>query len=552
MFGRHILPYFPGHFGATMASQPTGTGVHPSARTQIGGSIRSPVTTGSVLPAIIGSPVTNGCVLPVGATPSVVEDPGIGKQFGSATMGPSHPTGGAGVHSSGRTQIGGPVPRGPMFNIGATAGHPPVTSVYRRCPPAFVNSSSGVTQSTTLNVSAAQTNHPWLDKNGKQRTTKAKKPIFITWKFTVAPTSFLRVDFKIHAHEKHGWDHTSLPQKRFLVPACKERGIKFPGIRNPNKYEHHVPALTAFDELRGMSCNASTGAGRWNVNGYARMFMGIVHPDVRELFRCRNHPLTSAQKDSKAVTAKPWDAAFHKLADVFNDQEWDVANPFVEITYRDLDPSDTKVIPATASKLADKWREFRAQWEIVMHNCTKSGQMKSIEDFTRRQDIIFLYKLLERPENGEIMTSVKAPFTPEAESGADSVYVTSSRRNKKRKLQCLIDDQRDSVSGRSSRTDLRADLSGGRTYYTDDMMQIVKNKEQLAYDMLQREREVKEQSYDTLQREREISNIDHMSTLLERIEKYESKLESEKNPAKRARIEKILDKYNVLYEKFNK
>eukprot|EP00954_Amorphochlora_amoebiformis_P010820 844869-Amorphochlora_amoeboformis.AAC.2 len=27
----------------------------------------------------------------------------------------SHPTGGAGVHPSGRTQIGGPVPCGPMF-----------------------------------------------------------------------------------------------------------------------------------------------------------------------------------------------------------------------------------------------------------------------------------------------------------------------------------------------------------------------------------------------------------------------------------------------------
>ncbi|GAB5371139.1 hypothetical protein AAMO2058_001553900 [Amorphochlora amoebiformis] len=183
------------------------------------------------------------------------------------------------------------------------------------------------------------------------------------------------------------------------------------------------------------------------------MFMAIVHPDVRELFRRRNDPLTRAQKDSKDVTAKPWDAAFHTLADVFNDRQWDVANPFVDITVRNLDPSDTKTIPATASKLTDKWREFRAQWEIVMHNYTKSGQMKSIEDFTMRQDIIFLYKLVELPQNGEIMMSVKAPIAPDDQiSGPTTVCVSSSRRvrNTKKRHRTESIDEWDSASHSST------------------------------------------------------------------------------------------------------
>eukprot|EP00466_Bigelowiella_natans_P015588 jgi/Bigna1/67565/fgenesh1_pg.4_\ len=160
------------------------------------------------------------------------------------------------------------------------------------------------------------------------------------------------------------------------------------------------------------------------------MFCSFVSEGVKETFIHRNDALTRPQKDSKARNAKPWDHAFFKVEEKFNDEEWLPDNPFEDdISLSNLDPSDTTSCPKSAAKLANEWREFRAEWEVVIHNCEKSGQNKSIEAFTRRSDIIFFYRLMEVPGNEELLKSVGSPTALEDQvSGVDFVSLKTKKR----------------------------------------------------------------------------------------------------------------------------
>mmetsp|Transcript_5583 Transcript_5583/g.8807 ORF Transcript_5583/g.8807 Transcript_5583/m.8807 type:complete len:353 (+) Transcript_5583:189-1247(+) len=161
-----------------------------------------------------------------------------------------------------------------------------------------------------------------------------------------------RNTFTIYAHHTAGWDHSSLPVKKKLVPACRERMIIFKGnIKNPSK-PMRVAALTMFTKLRG-AVETAEKAGRWSTDAQARLFMAFAN--TRDTFSERNTNLTRQQKDSKAANAKPWDNAMIAAAKCFNDTTWKPNNPFSTIIgCMDLNPGCTKACPRTAQVLSEK------------------------------------------------------------------------------------------------------------------------------------------------------------------------------------------------------
>jgi hypothetical protein len=181
----------------------------------------------------------------------------------------------------------------------------------------------------------------------------------------------------------------------------------------------------------------------------------VRNEDNKDAFMSRNDPANRPQKDSKSAEAMPWDMAFSLLKDSFNDENWKPQNPFItNVSVQSLEPSDLGCLPADADTLAKKWREFRSVWEPTMANFERSGQNKSIEDFTNRKDVIFFYHLLLQPGNEELLNTVKSPIAAEEAMNGNSKTALMRTKYKSKKR------SRSSFGGNSVGSTRSMDLTG--------------------------------------------------------------------------------------------
>mmetsp|Transcript_34278 Transcript_34278/g.58014 ORF Transcript_34278/g.58014 Transcript_34278/m.58014 type:complete len:494 (-) Transcript_34278:387-1868(-) len=196
-----------------------------------------------------------------------------------------------------------------------------------------------------------------------------------------------------------GWKMAKL--KEVLRPACFERKIQFPNFKNPRKH-HYVTALKEFDGIAGFRFEEMK-QHRWSASCYARMFEAMLDERANDAFNQRDRAPTRDEKKGKGLM--PWDYAFTKLAEVYNDPGFRPLNIRPDNVYvSNLDPSDISCIPKTAAVLSDKWKSIRGAWEqtyVVDYDVSKNG--KPFDEFAFKTEqgaaLIYLHFVLQDSYN---------------------------------------------------------------------------------------------------------------------------------------------------------